>query len=353
MQEIAKNIVAWFRKQKRDLPWRNNPSPYRVWLSEVILQQTRVAQGIPYYLRFAESYPEIHDLAAATEEDILKLWQGLGYYSRARNMLKTARLVVEQYGGKLPETPSELMQLPGLGAYTAAAVASIAYGYPEPVLDGNVLRVVSRLRNDHALVDKPETRKRFREWLLPFMHQETPALVNQALMELGALVCLPSKPLCSDCPLAVFCAAKAAGTAGDLPRKTPKPAVQKRYFHYLHIDDGSRLYLVKRQAGDIWQGLYEFPMHETEKADAGPEIWLSENFTDPDEVRIRGSQKFTHLLTHRRLEAVFWKLSTPPENLRCQAPIFEFPLKKDTWPAMHRLMEKYLERNVLTQQHDQ
>jgi len=353
MQEIAKNIVAWFRTQKRDLPWRNNPNPYRVWLSEVILQQTRVAQGIPYYLRFVETYPEVGDLAVATEDEVLKLWQGLGYYSRARNMLKTAKLVVAEFGGKFPETPTELMTLPGLGEYTAAAVASIAYGFPEPVLDGNVLRVVARLMNDGDPVDKPLVRKRFKSWLQPLFAEEPPSLVNQGLMELGALVCIPGKPLCDECPISVFCAAKKAGTAGDLPVKTAKKPVQKRYFNYFHIEANESLYLVKRPGGDIWQGLYEFPMIETDRPVEDPASWLPNIFVDPAGVVVDRNGHYTHLLTHRRIEAVFWKFSTTPENLRWLAPIFEFPLEKHTWPAMHRLMEKYLDRNVLTQNHDQ
>ena len=225
MENISSALLDWFYKNHRILPFRTDPSPYHVWLSEIMLQQTRVSAALPYYERFLAALPDIPALAACEEEKLHKLWEGLGYYSRVRNLQKAARIVCEQYGGQLPADYDALRALPGIGDYTAGAVASISFGIPVPAVDGNVLRVFSRLYNDPAAVTEPAVKKAFTARVMEHQPPDAPGDYNQALMELGALVCVPNgAPLCEKCPLAHLCAARAAGTALELPRKAvPKP----------------------------------------------------------------------------------------------------------------------------------
>ena len=225
MENIAPALLEWFYKNQRILPFRTDPSPYHVWLSEIMLQQTRVSAALPYYERFLAALPDIPALAACEEEKLHKLWEGLGYYSRVRNLQKAARIVCEEYGGELPADYDALRALPGIGDYTAGAVASISFGIPVPAVDGNVLRVFSRLYNDPAAVTEPAVKKAFTARVMEHQPPDAPGDYNQALMELGALVCVPNgAPLCEKCPLAHLCAARAAGTALELPHKAaPKP----------------------------------------------------------------------------------------------------------------------------------
>lgn len=225
MENISSALLEWFYKNHRILPFRTDPSPYHVWLSEIMLQQTRVSAALPYYERFLAALPDIPALAVCEEEKLHKLWEGLGYYSRVRNLQKAARIVCEQYGGQLPADYDALRALPGIGDYTAGAVASISFGIPVPAVDGNVLRVFSRLYNDPAAVTEPAVKKAFTARVMEHQPPDAPGDYNQALMELGALVCVPNgAPLCEKCPLAHLCAARAAGIALELPRKAaPKP----------------------------------------------------------------------------------------------------------------------------------
>ena len=225
MENISSALLDWFYKNQRILPFRTDPSPYHVWLSEIMLQQTRVSAALPYYERFLAALPDIPALAACEEEKLHKLWEGLGYYSRVRNLQKAAKIVCEQYGGQLPADYDALRALPGIGDYTAGAIASISFGIPVPAVDGNVLRVFSRLYNDPAAVTEPAVKKAFTVRVMEHQPPDAPGDYNQALMELGALVCVPNgAPLCEKCPLAYLCAARAAGTALELPHKAaPKP----------------------------------------------------------------------------------------------------------------------------------
>ena len=225
MENIAPALLDWFYKNRRILPFREDPTPYHVWLSEVMLQQTRVSAVLPYYERFLAALPDIPALAACDEEKLHKLWEGLGYYSRVRNLQKAARIVCEQYGGQLPADYDALRALPGIGDYTAGAIASISFGIPVPAVDGNVLRVFSRLYNDPGIVTEPAVKKAFTARVMEHQPPDAAGDYNQALMELGALVCVPNgAPLCEKCPLAAVCRARAAGTAPELPHKAaPKP----------------------------------------------------------------------------------------------------------------------------------
>jgi A/G-specific adenine glycosylase len=345
MQEIVSNIVAWYLKNARDLPWRNSRNPYSVWLSEVLLQQTRVNQGLPFYEKFIAQFPTVHHLAQASEDEVLKTWQGLGYYSRARNLHRTARIVAEDLQGQFPQTPEELQKLPGLGPYTAAAIASIAFGFPEPVLDGNVARVAARVLDIHEAVDLPAVKREITDWLRELIGSAEPGTFNQAWMELGALVCLPQRPDCDNCPVSAWCLARQRGTVAELPVKKARAKVKERWFHYLHLENEQGWWLKQRRAGDIWEGLWEFPMYEAASEQEMPADWLPAVLVDAENVEIGLVRKYTHLLTHQRIHAAFWKLSTSPENLRLQQPIFEFPLVQEQLPALHRLMDKYLKAN--------
>ncbi len=260
---FAEVLLEWARVVQRPMPWRGERDPYKIWLSEVILQQTRVEQGEAYYLRFVEAFPEVQHLAAATEDEVLNLWQGLGYYSRARNLHASAKQVVAA-GGSFPDTYKSLLELPGVGPYTAAAIASFAYDEPVAVVDGNVYRVLSRYFGIEAPIDKPSGQKLFRalaEDKLPPAHA---AAYNQAIMDFGALVCRPKQPLCSTCPLADTCVALSQNKTQLLPIKEGKLKRRSRFFDYLHLEDSDqRIFLVRRGAGDIWQGLYDLPLLET------------------------------------------------------------------------------------------
>jgi A/G-specific adenine glycosylase len=255
---VSRLLIDWFQRARRDLPWRESADPYRIWVSEIMLQQTRAQAVIPYYLRFLERFPTVEALAGAPEEQVLTLWAGLGYYSRARNLLKAARSVAAR--GGFPRDLEGLLALPGIGDYTAAAIASIAFGLPHAVLDGNVLRVVARVENDAADIGSARTRDRFRQIAQQWLDPRRPGDFNQAMMELGATVCLPRNPLCLLCPLRDRCAARSAGTAGELPvklRKTVPVAVEAAV---LIVRRGGRLLLRQRPQTDRrLAGFWELP----------------------------------------------------------------------------------------------
>ncbi|RZK92973.1 MAG: A/G-specific adenine glycosylase, partial [Hymenobacter sp.] len=260
-------MLAWYPRHRRDLPWRHTRDPYAIWLSEVILQQTRVAQGLPYYLDFLSSYPTVEALAAAPEQEVLRHWQGLGYYSRARNMHHTAQQIVREFGGRFPATYAGLRQLKGVGPYTAAAIASFAFDEAVAVLDGNVFRVLARIFGLHADIAAPSSRKEFQALADLHLPPSHAADFNQAIMEFGALQCTPAKPDCLFCPLQSECWAFQHGQVALLPVKAKAKAARTRHFHYLVLRHGGQLYLKERPGGDIWQGLYDFALVETDNAE--------------------------------------------------------------------------------------
>ena len=260
MNSVADILLDWYAREGRDLTWRRTRDPYRIWLSEVILQQTRVAQGTEYYLRFTERFPDVASLAAAPEDEVLKLWQGLGYYSRARNLHAAARQVVERFGGRFPVALEEVRSLRGVGDYTAAAICSAAYDAPCAVVDGNVYRVLARLFDLDAPIDSTAGKRTFAELAQMQLDKRCPGRYNQAVMDFGALQCTPAQPGCADCPLASRCLALAAGTVAERPVKQTKTKVRDRWFNYLHVSSGDRTLLRRREGRDIWQGLYEFPL---------------------------------------------------------------------------------------------
>ncbi len=263
MAGLDRDLQRWYAVHKRELPWRETRDPYAVWLSEIILQQTRVDQGLPYYLRFLDAYPTVMDLARATEDEILKLWQGLGYYSRARNLHATARLVAEIFDGRFPDTYAGLRALKGVGEYTAAAIASISFNLPHAVVDGNVFRFLSRLYGITTPTNTQAGKKEFSSLAHDILDRENPGEHNQAIMEFGALFCVPKNPDCDSCIFRNRCVAFQNSFVNHLPVKDRKQKIRQRYFNYLLIREHDHIYIRKRTGNDIWKNLYEFPLIET------------------------------------------------------------------------------------------
>ena len=299
MNRIAEILLDWYAREGRDLPWRRTRDPYRIWLSEVILQQTRVAQGMEYYLRFTERFPDVASLAAAPEDEVLKLWQGLGYYSRARNLKRAAQTVVQDFGGEFPDSYDDLRRLAGIGDYTAGAILSIAFGQAVPAVDGNVLRVAARLTGDSRNVLDPKVRAAFRQAMADTMPHDRPGDFNQALMDLGAAVCLPNgKPLCDRCPAAGFCTAKRDGKQALLPvreKKKEKREVRLTLF-IMKKEDGTAA-LRQRPDTGLLAGLWEFPHVEGELDEAAAAAQLAEWHVTPLrwEQILHAKHEFTHL----------------------------------------------------------
>lgn len=251
---------------QRPLPWRNTKNPYKVWLSEIILQQTKVVQGLPYYLKFIDTYPTVHDLANAAEEEVLKLWQGLGYYSRARNLHFSAKMICDVFNGVFPKTYDEVIQLKGVGEYTASAVSSFCNNEKRAVVDGNVYRVLARIFGIFTPINSTEGVKQFKELAYKQLSKEQPAIYNQAIMEFGAMCCTPKKPNCMFCPFMESCFAYQHNQVANLPVKLKKTKVTKKYFYYLLIKDvGGKVLMHKREGKGIWQNLYQFPLVDAEK----------------------------------------------------------------------------------------
>ena len=301
----------------RPLPWRATTDPYYVWLSEVILQQTRVRQGLPYYQQFIETYPAVTDLADASEQEVLRLWQGLGYYTRARNLHKCAKEVVSRHGGVFPQTSRELERLPGIGQYTAAAIASFSYGEVAAVLDGNVFRVLSRLFGIDTPINSPEGKRVFSTLAAELISRENPALHNQGVMEFGAMLCTPANPKCDVCPFKGSCVAFNRGLINDLPMKIPARKSRKRYFFYLVIKKDDSLLMRKREGKDIWHGLFDFALIEKSTA-VKPEKLITE--TEHRELienatTVRISKSYKHILTHQTIHCRFILMEAKPSFL--------------------------------------
>ena len=306
---LGTQLLRWYRRHGRDLPWRHSDDPYAIWLSEVLLQQTTIAQGTPYYERFIEALPTVEALAAAPLDQVLKLWEGLGYYSRARNLHSAAQYVMSELDGSIPTTHAGLLTLKGIGEYTAAAIASIAYGLPHPVVDGNVLRVMSRLYGITEAVDLSSTKKKILELSRALMASHPPGDYNEAIMDLGATICKPRQPLCASCPFESHCIANQKDLTLTLPVKSKKIKKRSRLFLFLHIEDGKgRSLLEQRGPKDVWQGLYQYPLLElpvsASTADMQPEA-LPPPFTKLSIRSATLSECYKQNLTHQRLSCHF------------------------------------------------
>ena len=327
MDNFADQLIAWYAQHKRDLPWRHTTDPYKIWLSEVILHQTRVAQGLPYYERYLSHYPDIKSLAAATEDEVLRHWQGLGYYSRARNMHKTARQIVELYDGKFPDAAENLAKLKGIGPYTTAAIGSFAFNLPLAVVDGNVKRVIARYAGVELPIDSKAGHECITELATAWLPAERSAIYNQAIMEFGALQCVPKNPNCEVCVFENSCAARKMNKVQMLPLKSKSIIKRNRFFNYIALVCNDKLYLHKRQPGDIWEGLYEFLLVEDDKLLELNEIGnflahrqkkmygdlsIFNNFKIPFQWRQLGD--FKHVLTHQLIHARFFAVEIDEES---------------------------------------
>ena len=342
---ISTQLIEWYFVHQRNLPWRNNFDPYKIWISEIILQQTRVVQGIEYYNRFIERFPNVQALASADEQEVLKYWQGLGYYSRARNLHFAAQTINNQYKGIFPTDYKEILSLKGIGEYTASAIISFAWNQPYPVVDGNVFRFLSRLFAVEEPIDTGKGKKYFTELAGKLMNPAQAGLFNQAIMEFGALQCTPTSPDCSVCPFLSQCLAYATHSIERFPVKQNKTQTKDLYLYYFHIHDSERVWINKRQNKGIWQNLFEFPLIESEIPldfkQLGDIIrqkkWLSEPTDYTFRLVVKNKK---HVLSHRILYADFYeveleKLPETPAGLTKITDWEEYPI--------HRLMQYYLE----------
>jgi A/G-specific adenine glycosylase len=311
---FAKKIVDWYMDHHRNLPWRETGDPYKIWLSEIILQQTRVAQGLPYYLRFIARFPNVFALARASEQDVLRLWQGLGYYTRARNLHQCAKIIAERYRGEFPDGSSELKKLPGIGPYTAAAIASIAFGESIAVVDGNVYRVLARIFGIEKDISTQGGKTYFAEKANELISLTRPDLFNQAMMEFGATHCLPRNPKCDDCIFFNSCVARVRQWQDRLPVKSKIVKIRKRFFYYFVIRQNKKWLMNKREGKDIWRGLFDFYLIERNRSQ-NPERLFEQ---DEQLLAMRGkllkggiSLPYKHILTHQKLNAWFISVDVP------------------------------------------
>jgi len=340
----GQKLITWYEIHKRHLPWRDTGNPYLIWVSEIILQQTRVVQGLDYYNRFVEAYPDIFSLACADIDEILKIWQGLGYYSRARNMHTAAKHIVKEYLGKFPETYDGLITIKGIGDYTASAIASFAFGQIIPVIDGNVNRVIARLHGVQQPIDKPAGRQEIRAHAEKMIVRNDPGTYNQAIMEFGALQCTPKNPDCNNCIFNRICIAFQYGLVNNLPVKGKTVKMATRYIHYMYVCLGDHTFIRRRTDGDIWTGLYELPMIETDVATEPDELFRSSQWHTYFEglmpVVETVSPVVTHRLTHRILKIRFYKITVNQPVFR--DGLIEIPVSEIFRYAVPRVIENYL-----------
>jgi A/G-specific adenine glycosylase len=345
MHDFSKALEAWYLAEKRDLPWRRQKDPYSVWLSEIILQQTRVSQGVSYYHRFLDAFPTVHDLAQASEEAVLKLWQGLGYYSRARNLHHSARYISEVLKGVFPSNYQDLLKLKGVGDYTASAIASICFDEAVAVVDGNVYRVLSRYFGVETPINSSKGVREFKALAQQVMGKTNPGQYNQAIMEFGALQCKPQKPACGSCPVQIRCVAYQSRQVFNLPVKLKKNKVKKRYFNFIVLqtpDMKTRVELRKGQG--IWKHLYQFPLIESNQTLQAEELIEHEEFlnliTDPKAtLRLFNSKEWEHKLTHQHLYVRFWLVHARIRGafLTPIASLEAFPVPR----LIHKFLEVY------------
>lgn len=336
-QVLTHKLVEWYDENDRDLPWKQTNDPYKIWLSEIILQQTRVEQGKPYYLNFVAKYPTVDDLAAAPIDEVLKLWEGLGYYSRARNLHAAAKFVVHELNSEFPKTAKELLNLKGVGEYTAAAIATFAYDEAIPVVDGNVYRVLSRIFGIHEAIDTSDGKKLFKAIAEQELNHKQPAIYNQAIMNFGALVCTPKKPNCLSCVFQEDCIALREKSIDKLPFKSKKLIKKHRYFNYYLLFDEEHIYIQQRNENDIWKLLFEFPLIESQnQLDLDTCLnSLKKNYKiEIDSIEnVQLSKPLKQTLTHLYIHAQFAMLKFSS---------IDFMEKQANWTLIKRIhLEKY------------
>lgn len=329
-------IANWYRQNSRSLPWRETKNPYFIWLSEIIMQQTRVEQGMNYYKKFTSNYPSIKDLADAEEIQILNDWQGLGYYSRARNLHHSAKIIRDEYNGIFPGTYDEILKLKGVGKYTAAAICSFAFGEKKAVVDGNVYRLLSRVFDIDTPIDSSAGQKEFQLLADELIPTEAPDLHNQAIMEVGALICSPKKPKCDECPLSGMCLAKQKHLIFERPVKSKKTKVTNKFFHFLIFNLEGSTFIEHRSEKGIWQNMYQFPLVETEKE-------VNSEVSQKWKNQTQESLEIIHKLSHQTIHAKFHHIDIAPDTINDswikikKEDIQDYPLP--------RIIDRYLEEN--------
>ncbi|MCC5916211.1 MAG: A/G-specific adenine glycosylase [Cryomorphaceae bacterium] len=328
--EICQHIENWYLKNKRELPWRSNPQPYEVWLAEIVFQQTRISQGMGHYLQLLERFPNVEILSKATEDDVLKCWEGLGYYTRARNLRKGAIYIAQL--GDFPKTYDDWLAVPGVGPYTAGVISSVCFRQKVPVVDGNVMRVLSRMFLISSDIRIVKTQQIFRNIASDLVQSAIhPGNFNQGMMELGALICKPKNPDCAACPLSEFCELYITGeNPGDFPYKSSAKEKTNRYFHFFFASNANGLLLKRREASDIWNGLYVLPFYEGEKLPFDAPEYLME--------------KSTHILTHQKIHYYIWDVvnwDAVPQNLIDDCEIFS---RDVDFPAMPRPLQLFIKK---------
>ncbi len=349
---FTQRLLRWHSTHHRPLPWKGEKDPYLIWLSEVILQQTRVEQGLPYFEKFKEKYPTVTDLANAAEDEVMKQWEGLGYYSRARHLHAAAKYIARELSGIFPRTYEGIRALKGVGDYTAAAVASFAYGLPHAAVDGNVYRVLSRYFGIEFPVDTTAGKKQFAKLAQEVLDESQPGEYNQAIMDFGASQCVPAAPECSGCPIVVFCEAKKNNMVDRLPVKSKRIKRKQRFFNYLVLNRGPHFFIKKRTEQDIWRNLYDFPLIETPHLPLAKEkifkhekwkAWMGDN-----EWQLRdASPPYVQELTHQKITALFFQVEV--FNSFAAAPSQWINVKRDELStfAFPRIIDRYLNEKVL------
>ncbi len=340
---FTQGLQKWYSHNKRNLPWRHQTDPYKIWVSEIILQQTQVKQGLSYYNKFVKNYPTVKHLAKATEDKVLKDWQGLGYYSRARNMHSAAQILMKENNGNFPKTFEDIKKMKGVGDYTAAAIAGFAYNLPHAVVDGNVYRLLSRIFGIQTPIDSGVGKKQFQALATDLLDVKDPATHNQAIMEFGSQFCKPSNPDCQNCIFKNKCYAFLAGKVAELPAKSKKIKVVNRYFNYLIVaDKGNAILINKRAQNDIWKGLYDFLLIETE-AETGSKKMVELNefkkITGKKFNILHISKMYKHVLSHQNLFAKFYVIKLDVTHKKTQKSVKISTLTKYAFP---RLIENFL-----------
>lgn len=347
---LSNTLIEWYEKNKRELPWRNTKDPYKIWVSEIILQQTRVVQGIDYYLHFMQKFPNIYSLAHSTEDEVMKSWQGLGYYTRARNLHASAKYIVHTLQGNFPKCYKDLLLLKGIGTYTAAAIVSLAFNEKVPALDANAYRVLSRIFKIYCSINSNSDKKKIFALAKKNMGDANPGVFNQALIEFGALQCIPKNPDCESCILAYSCIANKEDIVHILPVKKAKSAQRKRYFYYLVIQWKNRIAIQKRIKKDIWNFLYEFPLIETKKKTSLEKLIRTKAWNDLIGTNTyfiqKASKTIEHQLSHQLLICKFIHLSLDSRlNYNNEWELI-LPEEIETY-AFPTLISKYLTSNPL------
>jgi A/G-specific adenine glycosylase len=349
---LTKQIISWYLQNKRDLPWRETKDPYQIWISEIMLQQTRVSTVVDYFNRFMHQFPSIADLAKADEQEVLKLWQGLGYYSRARNLHETAKTIQTKYSGIFPESYQEILTLKGIGSYTAAAIASFAFNLPYAAVDGNVYRVLSRLYGIEMAIDSTNGKKYFQKLAQESMNSAPPEIYNQAIIEFGALQCIPKNPNCDTCPFLSTCYAYKNKLVDQLPNKSKQIKTKNRYFYYLFLSCETRFLIEKRELKDIWKNLYQYPLIEYSKAISHDGLMQTiewkKLFKNQKLTIRRVSGNIIHKLSHQNLHTTFIHIEMDIDKLENKYQSIDFSEIAD-YP-FPKLIEDHLTSIILNKE---